>query len=103
MRGDKVPLRDYTDRALADLARYHDATTGAIQAEIDRRLGEVQRETTFRLNAADAANATLLTRVERAEAALERQRGRMSAYAAIGSVLVVAVAVLTLILNHVRF
>ena len=140
MRGDKVPLRDYMDQGLADLARYHDATVDAIQSEIDRRLGEVQRETESRfreqgtaLNAASAAldrrlegmnefreqirdvtarkvddslvrqtTEALAARVDAAEAALERQRGRMSAYATISVILVTAVTVLTLVLNHIR-
>lgn len=140
MRGDKVPLRDYVDRGLADLARYHDKTVGSIQEEIDRRLSEVQRETEgrFREQATAVAAATaaldkrldgmnefreqirdttahkidgdlfrqvtdaLMARVDVAEAALERQRGRMSAYATISAVLVTAVTVLTLVLNHIR-
>ena len=136
-----MPLRDYVDRALADLARYHDATVTGIQAEIDRRIGEVQRETEgrFREQATGVAATTaaldkrldtmnefreqvrdvtarkvdadlfeqtvtaLRGRIDRAEAALERQRGRMGAYAATGTIIVVVVAVLTLVVGHVKF
>jgi septal ring factor EnvC (AmiA/AmiB activator) len=140
-RRETVPLRDYIDRGLAELARYHDATVSGIQAEIDRRLGEVQRETEGRLREqatareqvaaslerrldgmnefreqvrdttarkidADLFRQTvgeLMGRLERAEAALERQRGRMSAYVAGTSFLMLAIAILTLVINHYRF
>ena len=140
-RRDTVPLRDYVDRGLADLARYHDATVAAIQDEIDRRIGEVQRETESRfreqataLAASSAAldrrlesmnefreqvrdttarkvnedlfrqvTEALAARIDLTEATLERQRGRMSAYATISAVLITVVTVLTLILNQVRF
>jgi hypothetical protein len=136
-----VTLRDYIDRGLGDLARYHDAGITGLQTELDRRLGEVQRETEgrFREQAAAVLAATsaldkrldamnefresvrditgrkidadlfrqttdaLLSRLERAEAALERQRGRMGAYAAVSVFLVTAVTVLTLVLNQIRF
>lgn len=140
MRGEKVTLRDYVDRGLADLARYHDKTLGDVQAEIDRRFGEVQRETEGRFReqatATRAATAALdkrldsmnefrnairdvtdrkvdadlyraatdaiLARLDRAESALDRQRGRMGAYVAVSAFLVTAVTVLTLVLNHIR-
>jgi hypothetical protein len=139
-RRDTVPLRDYIDRAVTDLTRYHDATVSSIQSELDRRLGEVQRETEsrFREQAAAvlAANAALdhrldgmnefresirevtsrkidtdlftetidalRARVERAESALERQRGRMGAYAAVGTIAVIIIAIMTLVINHIR-
>jgi hypothetical protein len=102
MRGEKVTLRDYVDRGLGDLARYHDAGITGLQGEIDRRLGEIQRETGYRLSENATARDALLARVERAEAALERQRGRAAAYAAVSVIAVTIVAVLTLVLNHVR-
>lgn len=140
MRHDKVKLRDYVDRTLGDLTRYHDRDLAYLQAEIDRRLGEVQRETAGRfreqattLTASTAAldrrleqmnefreqvrdvtarkvdealfrqtTGELLARVEKAEAALERQRGRIAAYAVVLTVISVLVAILSLILNHVQ-
>jgi hypothetical protein len=141
MRHRDVPLRDYVDRALADLTRYHDRDTASLQAEIDRRLGEAQRETEsrFREQAAAALAATsaldkrldamnefresirdttarkidtdlyrqtvdsLTARMEAIEATQDRQRGRIAVYSAAGSILIVVVAILTLILNHVQF
>lgn len=135
-RDNRVTLRDYIERGLTDLARYHDRDTATLQAEIDRRLSEVQREIESRFRETGAAAAAarsgldrridaladrvdtirdalagktsegrtgdLQSRLEKAEAALERQRGRLAAYAAIASFLTVAVAVITLVVNHVR-
>jgi hypothetical protein len=144
MRGrdrTSVSLRDYVDLAVANLARYHDATVSVIQEEIDRRMAEMQRETEGRFReqatALSAASASmdhrlegmnefreqvrdttsrkvdadlfrqtcdaLADRIDRAEGALERQRGRMSAYVAGTSFLLLAIAILTLIINHYKF
>ena len=70
---DAVPLRDYIDRGMADLAKYHDATVSGIQAEIDRRLGEIQRETDLRLSQQAAA-------VSAATAALDRRLDAMNEF-----------------------
>ena len=70
---DAVPLRDYVDRGLTDLAKYHDVTVSGIQAEIDRRLGEIQRETDLRLSQQAAAVAA-------ATAALDRRLDAMNEF-----------------------
>jgi hypothetical protein len=65
-----VPLRDYVDARLADLARYHDTTLRAIQDEIDRRLAVMTHDIEARFGsltaAADAAASAVDARLERA-------------------------------------
>ena len=107
-----VTLREYIDRGLGDLAKYHDATVNGIQAEIDRRLGEIQRETNTRLDgqakeatalkdrAGDAADR-IVDRLDKLEQVIDRQRGRQAAYASLATLAGVILTLLILLAAHV--
>lgn len=122
-----VSLRSYTDQRLTDLARYHDATVTGLQDELDRRLAvmtdaidqrfgaiatqtsasaaaldsRLERMNEFRDADTDLFKA-LAERVDNVERALDRQRGRMTVYASLSGVVLVAIGIATLIINHVR-
>lgn len=84
MARDDVTLREYIDRRLEDLARYHDTTVKAIQDEIDRRLAvmthDIEAQFAALAKQTTAAAATLDARLERMNEfrdAMRDQAGRM--------------------------
>jgi len=121
--------REFVERLVNDLRDRHVAELTAIQAEIDRRVAAERHEAELRFTSLDQRFGQLDSAVDRlagqiaeliprddaetvtgqlekriglAEAAIQRQRGRTAAYASAMSVLLVLIALLTLILNHVR-
>ena len=107
-------IQDELDRRLAVMT--HDvegrftavaSQTVTAEATLDARL---ERMNEFRDAMKDQAARkvdtsefkALAERVDKAEKALDQQRGRMSVYAALGSLILVGIAILTLAVNHIR-
>ena len=109
-----VSWRDYVDRGLGDLARYHDKNMADTREDFGRRLAAMTRETDQRFTqvtiSADAAHAShdaqlahMDERTKLLEAALEQSKGRQAAWNYFMALVIVGVTLLTLFINHVRF
>jgi len=111
-------MQRYIDRCIADLTRYHVAGGAAMQQEIDGRFGSMSHVVEGRFTSLDLFRdamrdtiagktdsgefAALSARVDRVEKLLDQQRGRMTVYAALGGLVLVLIALLTLAVNHIQ-
>jgi hypothetical protein len=114
-----VPIRDYVDRAVdflqAEIDRREASRTRAVEKaeeDINRRLSAMnefraamadQAGRMVTRDAADKQHAALADRLDKIEAAVDRQRGRQAAYAAIITITGVIVSIAVLIVTHVHF
>lgn len=129
-KSEDVAIRVYVDARISDLREFHNHTMQDVQDEIDRRFAGIERERAAymetlneRLNrmnylreamrdqqsafvTSELFNATvgaLNEKLSDAISAYDRQRGRFAVYSGIGVFVLVAVALMELVLNHVRF
>jgi hypothetical protein len=114
-RGDQsITPKDYIDARFEDLLIKHQGDFKSVQDEVDRRIDSMRREIDLRFLEAsnrldrmeelrDSKLKGIDGRLDGVEAIQDRQRGRIAAYATISGVLLIAVAVLTLVLDHVKF
>jgi hypothetical protein len=113
-KGDnEVSIKDYVDARLQDLRLMHERDLKNQQDEIDRRIEAAGREMNYRFGQADermdrmdvthrARQDLVESQVDDIQGQLNRQRGRMAAYATVTGILLLLLTVFGLVLDHVR-
>jgi hypothetical protein len=108
-----VTMKEYFDARLSDLYSRHARDLETMQAQVDRRVEALSREMNLRFDQTsdridkaeevrDSKFDVLDGHVDRIDETINRQKGRMAAYAVISGIALIALAMVTLVLDHVR-